>query len=158
MHFVFLAAGLVLFAQVGLVSARESTVVATSKAANMDQCVEPTNVMRRDHMEFLLHQRDQTVHEGIRTPEHSLIGCIDCHAGKDDDGKFISVNAEQQFCRTCHQSTAVKIDCFECHATVPDTDVSNAKGDVGRLSVESIAQSHDDMSPLQIYLKSFSLN
>ena len=38
------------------------------------KCVEPTDVMRRDHMEFILHQRDETVHEGIRTSKHlSLI-------------------------------------------------------------------------------------
>ena len=39
-------------------------------AAKGEQCVEPTDVMRRQHMQFILHQRDLTVHEGIRTEKH----------------------------------------------------------------------------------------
>jgi hypothetical protein len=84
-----------------------------------DQCVEPTPVMRRAHFEFILHQRDETMHKGIRTTKHSLKGCIDCHAQKDDSGEYIPVNAPGQFCATCHSYTAVKIDCWQCHATTP---------------------------------------
>ncbi|MYH91451.1 MAG: sulfur reduction protein DsrJ, partial [Gammaproteobacteria bacterium] len=40
-----------------------------------DACVAPTDEMRRDHMDFLLHQRDLTVHDGIRTPRFSLVEC-----------------------------------------------------------------------------------
>ena len=84
------------------------------------QCVEPTDVMRRDHMRFLKHQRDETVHRGIRTTKHSLTGCIGCHAQRDASGKAIPVNATGQFCESCHSYAAVSMDCFECHATVPD--------------------------------------
>jgi hypothetical protein len=31
-----------------------------------EQCVEPVEFMRRNHMELILHQRDETVHRGIR--------------------------------------------------------------------------------------------
>lgn len=89
---------------------------ATAEGRN---CVEPNDVMRRRHFDFILHQRDDTVHRGIRTSKHSLVGCIDCHAAKDDSGKHIPINAEDQFCSSCHTYSAVKIDCFECHATVP---------------------------------------
>jgi hypothetical protein len=37
-----------------------------------EQCVEPTAEMRRNHMEKILHQRDETMHRGIRTTQHSL--------------------------------------------------------------------------------------
>ena len=84
------------------------------------QCVEPIEIMRRDHFEFIKHQRDQTVYHGIRGSRHSLAGCIDCHASKSADGEFLPINAEGQFCQTCHTYAAVKIDCFTCHATVPD--------------------------------------
>jgi len=84
------------------------------------QCVEPIEIMRRDHFEFIKHQRDQTVYHGIRGTRHSLAGCIDCHASKSADGEFLPINAEGQFCQTCHTYAAVKIDCFTCHATVPD--------------------------------------
>jgi hypothetical protein len=84
-----------------------------------DECVEPTDVMRRDHMKFLLHQRDETMHEGIRTKKYSLKECIECHANKDDQGEYIPVNAEGEFCQSCHAYSSVKLDCFECHATKP---------------------------------------
>ena len=33
-----------------------------------------------NHMDMLKHQRDLTMHEGIRTTKHSLKECIECHA------------------------------------------------------------------------------
>ena len=51
-----------------------------SKATDGENCVEPVDVMRRQHMVFLQHQRDDTLREGIRGQKHSLNGCIDCHA------------------------------------------------------------------------------
>ncbi|MBX2882514.1 MAG: sulfur reduction protein DsrJ [Granulosicoccus sp.] len=85
-----------------------------------DFCVEPTDVMRKNHMAFLLHQRDETVINGIRTKKHSLVGCIDCHVQSNSDGDFIPVDAPDQFCEVCHTFASVKLDCFECHATTPD--------------------------------------
>ena len=43
-----------------------------SKADSQEACVEPTDVMRKEHYLFLLHQRDKTVIDGIRTKNHSL--------------------------------------------------------------------------------------
>ena len=85
-----------------------------------EQCVEPTDIMRKNHMDFLLHQRDATVRQGVRTKKHSLKECIDCHVQIDTDGAFIPVNAPAQFCQSCHAFASVKIDCFECHASKPD--------------------------------------
>ena len=34
-------------------------------------------------------------------------------------GEPIPINSEGQFCQTCHVETAVNIDCFSCHASVP---------------------------------------
>ena len=80
------------------------------------QCVEPADVMRRNHMRFLEHQRDETVHGGVRGAKHSLKGCIDCHAS----AKTASVaKAETNFCVSCHSYAAVRIDCFECHSSRP---------------------------------------
>jgi hypothetical protein len=89
------------------------------KAAKGEACVEPTSVIRRDHMKFLMHQRDDTVHDGIRGARHSLIGCIDCHAAKDDAGQWVRIDAPGQFCASCHAYVSVKIDCFGCHAALP---------------------------------------
>ena len=89
------------------------------KAAKGEACVEPLPVIRRDHMKFLMHQRDDTVHQGIRGTRHSLVGCIDCHAARDDAGQWARIDAPGQFCASCHAYASVKIDCFECHAALP---------------------------------------
>lgn len=85
-----------------------------------DQCVAPTDYMRRNHMNELLHQRDNTVHNGVRTRKFSLVGCINCHAVNGDDGQPVSVESPKHFCRECHDFAAVRIDCFECHNSKPD--------------------------------------
>jgi hypothetical protein len=80
--------------------------------AKGEKCVEPTDEMRRNHMEKILHQRDETMHRGIRTTQHSLKNCIDCHA----DPKTHSVLGKDGFCESCHRYTSVSIDCFSCHS------------------------------------------
>jgi hypothetical protein len=86
---------------------------------NVQQCVEPTDIMRRNHMKFLLQQRDATVIDGVRTKKYSLSGCIDCHAQPAADGKIVRAEDPEYFCTACHQFTSVKIDCFECHSDRP---------------------------------------
>jgi hypothetical protein len=86
------------------------------RAVKGEQCVEDTDYMRRNHMKVLNHHRDKTVLQGIRTPQHSLKGCIDCHHSP----KTGSVAAQpENFCASCHAYAAVKIDCFDCHSTKP---------------------------------------
>jgi len=80
------------------------------------QCVEDTQFMRRNHMELLKHHRDRTVHEGIRTTQHSLANCVACHAGRETGRVTGSSDA---FCEGCHRYAAVKLDCFECHTDRP---------------------------------------
>jgi [DsrC]-trisulfide reductase subunit J len=72
--------------------------------------------MRRDHMKYLLHQRDRTMREGIRTKQHSLAACVECHAST----KTGSVLGQGGFCQDCHSYAGVKLDCFECHAAKPE--------------------------------------
>jgi len=94
-------------------------VLESSKAAKLDQCVEPTEYMRRNHMELIKHQRDTTVYGGIRSTKHSLAGCVTCHVGYDGD-QPVPVNGDHQFCEACHDYAAVTLNCFDCHATVPE--------------------------------------
>jgi len=86
------------------------------KPDNASECVEPVDVMRREHMKFLLHQRDATVLEGKRDSKYSLVGCMDCHNPAREDGKVVRYPDPQHFCADCHRYASVKIDCFECHA------------------------------------------
>lgn len=85
-----------------------------------EQCVEPTQEMRINHMEKLKHQRDLTVIEGVRTKKHSLNECIACHVVPDSKGEFPKIGTDQHFCSTCHNYASVKVDCFQCHATKPE--------------------------------------
>ena len=84
-----------------------------------EECVAPEDEMRRNHMNYILHQRDETMYEGMRTPRYSLEECVNCHAAKDDQGEFMPVNGPNQFCSSCHTYASVSIDCFQCHATKP---------------------------------------
>jgi hypothetical protein len=86
------------------------------RAAKGEQCVADPGFMRRNHMDLLAHQRDDTVRGGIRGAKYSLKDCIDCHASV----RTMSVaKAETNFCVSCHTYAAVKIDCFECHSSKP---------------------------------------
>jgi len=115
------AVGLVwaLVAQTVLAADMQSYVKEGSKAAGMEACVEPTEFMRRKHMELIKHQRDATVHEGIRGTKHSLAGCIECHVSHGADGQAVPINGDDQFCNACHEFAAVDVNCFDCHASVP---------------------------------------
>lgn len=88
--------------------------------AQGEHCVADTGFMRRNHMLMMFDHRKDVLHQGIRTPQYSLAGCVSCHAVKGDDGKPVSFASEQHFCRTCHSYAAVSIDCFECHASRPE--------------------------------------
>lgn len=79
------------------------------------KCVEDTATMRREHPDMLKHQRELTVHEGIRTRAHSLKECVGCHAST----KTGSVLGDKGFCQSCHDYASVKLDCFGCHASKP---------------------------------------
>lgn len=79
------------------------------------KCVEDTATMRREHPDLLRHQRDLTMHDGIRTRKHSLKECVQCHAS----AKTGSVLGDKGFCQSCHDYASVRIDCFSCHAAKP---------------------------------------
>jgi hypothetical protein len=86
-----------------------------------EQCVAETDYMRRFHMTELTHQRDETMQRGVRAKRFSLKECVACHASTGTDGRPVSINAPGEFCASCHAYTAVTIDCFQCHASRPET-------------------------------------
>ncbi len=89
-------------------------------ATKGEQCVDPTDDMRRNHMNYLLHQRDDTMRRGIRTKKHSLKECIDCHVLPKEDGSYPRVSSKEHFCNACHSYAAVHVDCFDCHSDLPE--------------------------------------
>lgn len=86
------------------------------KARAGTQCVADSATMRRTHMDLLKHQRNDTVHGGVRNGRHSLKDCIACHASART-GSVAA--ADTDFCASCHRYAAVSIDCFECHNSRP---------------------------------------
>jgi len=87
-----------------------------------DNCVADTDFMRRNHMDLIVHQRDETLIRGIREEPFSLVECVDCHAQQNAKNEPLRIDADGQFCASCHSYAAVKIDCFGCHAAVPDVN------------------------------------
>lgn len=87
-----------------------------AKPVGANACVEPVEIMRREHMKLLDHQRDVTVIDGERDGKYSLVGCMNCHNPARADGKIVRYEDPEHFCADCHRYTSVKIDCFECHA------------------------------------------
>lgn len=88
-----------------------------------DKCVRDPEFMRRNHMELLKHQRDETVHKGVRGTDISLKGCIDCHASRKTNSV---IGSNENFCQSCHSYAAVKLDCFECHSSKPQIKAAQA--------------------------------
>jgi hypothetical protein len=86
------------------------------RATKGAQCVTDPVFMRRNHMDLMKHQRDDTVHAGMRAGKFSLKGCVECHASRETGSVAAGPN---DFCVSCHSYAAVKIDCFECHASKP---------------------------------------
>ena len=77
-----------------------------------EQCVEPGEYMRENHMELLEEWRESAVRDGVRTYqssdgkeyEISLTGtCLGCHSNKAD------------FCDRCHNYVEVQPGCWDCH-------------------------------------------
>lgn len=89
-------------------------VIVIDKTRAGERCVEDTDFMRKNHMQVLLHQRDDTMYNGVRTEKHSLKNCINCHASSKDNRV---IGSNEHFCQSCHTYSAVSLDCWECHAT-----------------------------------------
>lgn len=118
-----IGAGLLLAISQAAIAGGASAQIASGRvpqpvieSARGDKCVEDPEFMRRNHMELLKHQRDDTLRGGIRTGKYSLKACIECHASKTSGSVTV---ASTNFCQSCHSYAAVKIDCFECHANKP---------------------------------------
>ena len=89
-------------------------VIERAKAGT--QCVGDPEFMRRNHPDLLKHQRDDTVRQGVRGAAYSLKACVECHASRETNSV---ARAPTDFCVSCHSYAAVKIDCFQCHASQP---------------------------------------
>jgi [DsrC]-trisulfide reductase subunit J len=94
--------------------------------ARPGKCVEPTALIRRNHADMLLRQRELTVRGGMLPKKFNLIGCVQCHASK----KTGSVLGPKGFCQSCHAYAGVQIDCFDCHEPKrdPKLDLDTVSG------------------------------
>ncbi len=128
--------GVSLLASVGQASAQPEWMPNPPKAIG-GQCDLDPKEMRVKHMTLLDHKRDQTMRDGIRTKKYSLKNCIACHAVKDESNKYVTVKDERHFCRSCHDYAAVRIDCFDCHASRPKDTMNKAAKAAGNPHAKS---------------------
>ncbi len=122
-RYAFAASAVVLAGLAGLTAATGDVPYPDIPKGQGEACVADTEFMRRNHMSLLMHQRDETMRKGIRSKQHSLKECIDCHAVPGSDSIAITIEDPKHFCRLCHDYAAVKIDCFDCHASRPERKV-----------------------------------
>ncbi|MFK5969666.1 MAG: hypothetical protein QM487_06040 [Candidatus Marithrix sp.] len=130
-----LSLGLLLIMTVNSVSAGEVPMPEIPKAKNdfsaEQACVEPIDVMRRQHGLLLKHYRHDTMRRGMRASEYSLIACINCHVTANESGDYPTVHhGSEHFCRSCHTYAAVNIDCFQCHTSQPQESFSTDMGPI----------------------------
>ena len=92
--------------------------------------------MRTHHMHALKHKRDATVYQGIRTQEHSLKACINCHVPESYEGKVLRHTDPEHFCTTCHTYVAEKLNCFECHVDHPVKHIEALESDSTDLTID----------------------
>ena len=96
------------------------TPVPTLAKPKGESCVEPRDVIRRNHMDLLKEQRDLTMHQGIRGGKYSIRKCVECHASPDPAYKDEVVLNVSQFCDQCHTYAGAQPDCWTCHNPVLD--------------------------------------
>lgn len=99
----------------GSAGAADGRVPQPNLVVPKGECVAPTEIMRKNHPDFLKTQRDETVHQGIRSGKYSLTGCVACHATADPKAADPTVKTIAPFCDQCHTYAAVKLDCWSCH-------------------------------------------
>ncbi len=101
----------------GLLSAEAAQVPELVIITDEEECVEPAEYMRNEHMELVEDWRESAIRKGERTYlssegkeyEMSLTGtCLSCHSNKTE------------FCDQCHNYVAVKPSCWDCH-NVPES-------------------------------------
>ncbi|VAX06487.1 hypothetical protein MNBD_GAMMA25-1906 [hydrothermal vent metagenome] len=134
---LFLTLPLSLFAEGNLPTVPKAKANATAEYG----CVNPIDDMRRNHMEYLLHQRDDTMHRGIRTTKYSLAECVECHVSADDNGNYAEFGESEHFCSSCHNYAAVTIDCFQCHNDKPES-----AGLSQNSSIQTLPEGHENVA------------
>jgi predicted CXXCH cytochrome family protein len=80
-----------------------------------DSCVDDPEFLRRNHMTVLQREHDKAQLTGMPGEKYSLNECVSCHAVNGPDGRIVTADSPEHFCRSCHDYTAVEIDCFDCH-------------------------------------------
>lgn len=115
-----IALGLAMLGGPALAQVAGNPLYPSVPAATGEPHPEGNEFMRRNHMKMLLHDRDLTMHDGVRPANASLKGCFECHATRDETGQAVSFEDDRHFCRVCHDYVAVKVDCFTCHRSTPE--------------------------------------
>ncbi len=87
-------------------------VIEPAKAGT--QCVEPADVMRRNHMRLL---EAPARRHGARRRSRREVQPEGLHRLPCQPKTASVAKAETNFCVSCHSYAAVRIDCFECHTS-----------------------------------------
>lgn len=126
---IYILFGLIALVALSLFASQEPSDDSTISVPSLPkaiggECVASPEIMRKNHMVMLQHDRDLKIKDGITNIDYSLKECIACHVVKDDAGMPVSYDSPKHFCRSCHDYVAAKPDCFSCHNSKPDEAVA----------------------------------
>lgn len=142
---------MLIFALVGLTACDKAAPPELMKATKQFDSDEIRNKhvteMRTNHMDALMHKRDETLYKGIRTRKHSLNACINCHVPETHNGEVLRHTNPEHFCSTCHGYVAAQLDCFTCHVDHPVNEEKTASQDIQNPHAFKIAQKTEEISP-----------
>ena len=77
------------------------------------------SVMIRYHPALLYAHRYAYVHQGARQSNENIERCVTCHAVMGPNDQPVGFGNSKHFCVDCHTEVAVKVDCFDCHNSMP---------------------------------------
>jgi hypothetical protein len=98
-------------------SRAETSAPAPIVHPSSGECIEPVEVMRKNHMTMLYDWRDSVVRtsakdrrwyvnsKGVRFEKSLTRTCLGCHESR------------RTFCDRCHERVSVTVTCFQCHAS-----------------------------------------
>lgn len=83
---------------------------------------EDPEIMKKNHPALLREGMENGTRATTRKEDATIERCVTCHIVRNEQGNPLGAADPRHFCRSCHSTQRVSINCFTCHASLPMTD------------------------------------